>query len=101
MAALAVMASLSVLAIFLRSLGLIALQVIAIAALPGSRISVPPMTSPQEIAASFKRARLMLEQGRSLSTDDMPAARSVLRVAALTHVAGALATPLDVLRWRR
>jgi Zn-dependent membrane protease YugP len=101
MAALGVMASIPVLAFFLKSPILIALQVIAIVALLGSRILVHAMTLPLEIDASFKRALPILERGGYLGSDDMPAARSVLTAAALTYVAGALATLLDVLRWWR
>ena len=43
----------------------------------------------------------MLEGRRYLSEQDMPAARSVLRAAALTYVAAATATLLDVARWFR
>lgn len=101
MGALAVMASIPVLALVLKSPALIALQVLAIVGLLGSRILVHALTLPLEFDASFKRALPILEQGKYLGADDMPAARSVLKAAAMTYVAGALATLLDVLRWWR
>jgi uncharacterized protein len=59
------------------------------------------VTLPVEFDASFKKALPVLEQGGYLSRDDMPAARRVLRAAALTYVAAALATLLNVVRWVR
>ena len=43
----------------------------------------------------------VLLRGRYLGAGDMPAARSVLKAAAYTYVAAALATLLDVARWFR
>jgi Zn-dependent membrane protease YugP len=43
----------------------------------------------------------VLVQGRYLSPRDMPAARSVLKAAAYTYVASALATLLNIARWLR
>jgi Zn-dependent membrane protease YugP len=43
----------------------------------------------------------VLEGRNYLSGPDLPAARSVLRAAALTYVAAALATLLNVARWCR
>jgi uncharacterized protein len=59
------------------------------------------VTLPVEFDASFKKALPVLEQGQYLSQADMPAARRVLRAAALTYVSAALATLLNVLRWVR
>jgi Zn-dependent membrane protease YugP len=58
------------------------------------------VTLPVEFDASFAKALPVLESGY-LSAADIPAARSVLRAAALTYVASALATLLDVARWLR
>lgn len=76
-------------------------QVGAIVLLMGSRILVHALTLPMEIDASFRRALPILKDGGYLREDDMPAARSVLKAAAATYVAGALATLLDVMRWLR
>lgn len=55
-------------------------------------------TLPVEFYASFGKALPVLEGGRYLEPAEMPAARRVLRAAALTYIAAAL---LDVLRWAR
>jgi len=59
------------------------------------------VTLPVEFDASFNRALKVLERGRYLDPRDMPAARQVLRAAALTYVAGALMSLLNVARWLR
>jgi uncharacterized protein len=65
------------------------------------RILVHLVTLPVEFDASFDKALPVLERGRYLSTDDMPAARNVLQAAAWTYVAAALATLLNVAQWLR
>ena len=57
------------------------------------------VTLPVELDASFRRALPVLETGRYLAPADMPAARSILRAAALTYVAAAAMTLLNVSRW--
>jgi len=59
------------------------------------------VTLPVEFDASFGKALPVLTRGGYLSSSDMPAARNVLRAAAWTYVAAALATLLDVARWFR
>jgi Zn-dependent membrane protease YugP len=76
-------------------------QVVAAVALFGVRVLVHLVTLPVEFDASFGKALPVLEGRRYLSAQDMPAARSVLRAAALTYVAASLATLLNVLRWFR
>ena len=76
-------------------------QVAAAIGLFGVRVVVHLVTLPVEFDASFGKALPVLEGRRYLSERDMPAARSVLRVAAFTYVAAALATLLNVLRWFR
>jgi Zn-dependent membrane protease YugP len=56
---------------------------------------------PVEYDASFNKALPVLEGRRYLSDDDLPAARSVLKAAAYTYVAAALATLLNIARWAR
>lgn len=53
---------------------------------------------PIELDASFKKAMPILAEGY-LSEKDLPAAREVLKAAALTYVAAALASLLNFGRW--
>jgi Zn-dependent membrane protease YugP len=93
--------SIPLLAIILKSPTVAAIQALAIVALIGARVLVHALTLPVEIDASFKRALPALERGGYLTPQDLPAARSVLKAAALTYVAGALATLIDIARvWR-
>ena len=87
--------------IVVRSPALVALQVIAGIALLGIRVVVHATTLPVEFDASFGKALPVLVRGRYLGAGDMPAARSVLKAAAYTYVAAALASLLDVARWFR
>jgi Zn-dependent membrane protease YugP len=80
---------------------LLVLQVVAGLLLLGIRIVVHVATLPVEFDASFAKALPVIEHGNYLSGSDLPAARSVLRAAAWTYVAAALATLLDVARWFR
>lgn len=79
----------------------IALQIAAGVALLVIRVFVHITTLPVEFDASFGKALPVLQRGAYLSATDMPAARHVLRAAAWTYVAGALATLLDIARWFR
>ncbi|MEM7291631.1 MAG: zinc metallopeptidase [Pseudomonadota bacterium] len=65
------------------------------------RLIVHLVTLPVEWDASFNKALPILEQGNYLHPDDMPAAREVLKAAALTYVSVALASLLDLARWIR
>ncbi len=65
------------------------------------RLIVHLVTLPVEWDASFGKALPILEQGQYLHPDDMPAARQVLKAAALTYVSVALASLLDLARWIR
>lgn len=65
------------------------------------RLIVHLVTLPVEWDASFNKALPILQQGNYLHPDDMPAAREVLRAAALTYVSAALASLLDLARWIR
>ena len=53
---------------------------------------------PVEMDASFNKALPILEEGY-LAPEDIPAARKVLKVAAFTYVAAALASLLNIGRW--
>ena len=87
--------------ILVRAPALVALQIAAGIALLAIRVVVHVVTLPVEFDASFGKALPVLEGRRYLSRQDLPAARSVLKTAAYTYVAAALATLLDVARWFR
>lgn len=99
--AMAVLISAPLLAIFIKSPVLLVGQVVVGVAMLAGRVLAHAATLPVEFDASFGKALPVLERGRYLDPADMPAARRVLRAAALTYVAAALATLLDVLRWAR
>jgi Zn-dependent membrane protease YugP len=54
---------------------------------------------PEEWDASFNKALPILEQGEYVPEEQLPAIRSVLRAAALTYFASALASILNLGRW--
>ena len=87
--------------ILVRSPLLVIVQILAGVSLLGIRVVVHATTLPVEFDASFGKALPVLVRGRYLAAGDMPAARSVLKAAAYTYVAAALATLLDVARWFR
>lgn len=78
----------------------LALVLIGIA-LMSVRILVDLVTLPVEFDASFRKALPILEEGGYLAAADMPAARRVLRAAALTYLAGALISLVNLARWIR
>jgi Zn-dependent membrane protease YugP len=67
----------------------------------GSNVLLHAFTLPVEYDASFRRALPVLRQEGFLKREHMPAAKQVLRAAALTYVASAAMTLLDVARWFR
>jgi hypothetical protein len=87
--------------VFLRSPALIAMNVALVVMMLGARLAMHVVTLPMEVDASFRRALPILEAGRFLPDDAMPAARSVLRAAALTYVAAALVSLIDITRLLR
>lgn len=64
-------------------------------------VLVHVITLPVELDASFRRALPLLLQGHYIPVEDEPAARRILTACALTYVAGALASVLNVWRWLR
>lgn len=70
-------------------------------ALLSVRVVVNLVTLPVETDASFAKALPILKDGGYLSEGDLPAARSVLRAAAFTYVAGALISLINLARWIR
>jgi hypothetical protein len=67
----------------------------------GVRVLVHLVTLPVEYDASFNKALPILREGNYLSDDDLASARSVLKAAALTYVAAALTSLLNLARWIR
>jgi hypothetical protein len=96
-----VLLSTPLLAVLIKAPALIALQIALGVTLLFVRVLVHLVTLPIEFDASFRKALPILEEGRYLPPEDIPAAREVLRAAAFTYVAAALATLLDVARWFR
>lgn len=70
-------------------------------ALLGIRVIVNLVTLPVELDASFSKALPILEEGKYLSEEDMPAVRNVLKAAAWTYVAGALMSLVNIAYWIR
>lgn len=64
----------------------------------GFALVVQLITLPVELDASFNKALPLLQSGY-LKTEQMPAARKILRAAALTYVAASLAGLLNFWRW--
>ena len=54
---------------------------------------------PEEWDASFNKALPILVDGEYISSDQHRGARQVLKAAALTYFAGALANILNIGRW--
>lgn len=98
MAAGVVLATVPLVLAFVHSLPLVILQVVVALALLASRLVMHLITLPVEFDASFGKALPILDQGGYLPPADLPAAKSVLRAAALTYVASALVTLLDLTR---
>ena len=57
------------------------------------------VTLPVEWDASFGKALPMLKSGEYLSNNELIAANKILKAAALTYVAGSLASLLNLWRW--
>ncbi len=66
-----------------------------------SSVVVHLVTLPVELDASFARALPVLDRGGYIPKRDLAAARGILRACALTYVAGALASLLNLWRWIR
>lgn len=90
-----------ILAVLARTpLALAALVAIGVALL-AVRVVVMLVTLPVEYDASFGKALPILRDGAYLHERDLPAARSVLRAAAFSYVAGALIALVNLARWVR
>jgi len=64
-----------------------------------SNLVVHLISLPVEIDASFNKALVLLEEGNYITKLDLNIVRKVLLAAALTYVAGALASLFNVWRW--
>jgi Zn-dependent membrane protease YugP len=64
-----------------------------------SAVAFHLITLPVEWDASFNKALPILTAGQYVAPDEEPAVRSVLRAAAFTYVAAALADLLSLWRW--
>ena len=87
--------------LFVRAPSLLLLQLAVGLMLLAGRLAVHAVTLPVEFDASFRKALPVLERGGYLAREDLPAARRVLRAAALTYVSSALMTLVNILRWIR
>lgn len=87
--------------ILAKSPAIMALQFLAIAVMIGVTVLMHLTTLPVEFDASFGRAMPVLEAGKYIPEEDMPAAREILRAAAYTYVAAAAVSLLDIARWAR
>ncbi len=96
-----ILISAPLLAVVVKAPVLLAAQVALGLVLLMVRVAAHLVTLPIEYDASFRKALPILEQGSYLDEADLPAARHVLKAAAWTYVAAALATLLDVARWFR
>lgn len=90
-----------VLTVVIRSPAALAGAIAVGIALLSVRVVVNLVTLPVETDASFTKALPILREGGYLSEGDLPAARSVLRAAAFTYVAGALISLINLARWIR
>lgn len=90
-----------ILALIVRSPGAFFIMIMIGVAFIAVRLLVHIVTLPVEFDASFNKALPLLEHGGYLHEDDLPAAKQVLKAAALTYVSVALASLLDLARWIR
>ena len=89
------------LVIIAKSPAILLLQMAVIVLLIAATVAMHVTTLPVEFDASFKRAMPLLTDGGFLVGDDVPAAKQILRAAALTYVAAAAMSLLDIARWAR
>lgn len=97
----AILLATPVIGLLTRAPSVIVLEITAGIALMSTSVIAHAVTLPVEMDASFKRALPILDEGEYLDKSDLPAARKVLKAAALTYVAAAMMSLLDVMRWLR
>ena len=88
-------------ALLVRSPHVMALQIGLGLCVIGVSVAAHLVTLPVEFDASFKRALPVLQQGKYLQDKDLSKARHVLKAAAMTYVASAMMSLLNVARWIR
>jgi len=96
-----VMLAAPIVMILSKSPAVLLLQVMIGVLIIGMTVLIHAVTLPTEFDASFRRALPVLEAGRYVKPEDMVSARKLLRAAALTYVAAAAMSLLDVMRWLR
>lgn len=96
--AMVVLVAVPIVLIFTRVPAIGLIQFGAVIALLGLGVVVHLLTLPVEFDASFGKALPILDHDSYLHPDDMPAARGVLRAAAMTYVAASLMGLLNFLR---
>lgn len=96
-----VMIAAPVLLLLFKSPAILALEFGAGLLLIGITVIMHAYTLPVEFDASFKKALPLLHASELIPNDDFPAAREILWAAALTYVAAAAMSMLDVMRWLR
>lgn len=84
--------------VLFRMPSIVAVNVVGAFLIMGFAVLMHLLTVPVEIDASFNKALPILEKGY-LTTEQIPAARRILRAAAWTYVAASLATLLNIWRW--
>ncbi len=89
------------LVIIAKSPAILLVQVAAIALIALLTVLMHAVTLPVEFDASFRRALPILAGGRYIPDADLPAARTILRAAALTYVAAAAISVINIFRWLR
>lgn len=86
-------------AMFTHSRALAILMFLVGMATLASGVLVHFVTLPTELDASFRRALPLMEKRGVLLKEDLPRARKLLTAAALTYVAVALQSLLNIARW--
>jgi uncharacterized protein len=90
-----------IMVIIAKSPAILLVQLAAIGLIALITVLMHAVTLPVEFDASFKRALPILAGGRYIPDADLPAARSILRAAALTYVAAAAMSVINIFRWLR
>lgn len=96
-----VMLAAPIVMILAKSPHILLLQIFLGVMIMASTIILHALTLPVEFDASFKRALPLLREGNFIDDHDLVSARQILRAAALTYVAAAAISLLDVMRWLR
>lgn len=97
--ALGVLGAAPLLGVLLRSPIVTLVMIVAAVVLFATRLFMHLLTLPLEWDASFGKALPAIERGQYVAPEEVPAIRRVLRAAAFTYMAAALADVLSVWRW--